>query len=42
MIENNCTECSHFYRNVCGEFGYFFKDYVAKKTTCKWFKEMEK
>jgi len=41
MIKNSCFECNHFECNQCNLFGYYFKDYVAKKTSCKKFKVRE-
>jgi hypothetical protein len=41
MIKNSCFECGHFEYNRCQQFGYYFKDFVAKKTTCKKHKEKE-
>ena len=41
MIENSCFECDYYIDNWCRIFGYYFKLYVAKKTTCKQYKERE-
>ena len=41
MIKNSCFECGNFEYNRCNLFGYYFKNFVAKKTSCKKHKERD-
>ena len=52
LPKNNCTKCKHGEDRVdynfnetdlvCEKYGFFFKKYLALRTTCKSFKEKEK
>ncbi|GAH44108.1 unnamed protein product [marine sediment metagenome] len=41
MIENSCFVCHYFKWNRCRIYEYYFKDHVAKVSSCDRYTERE-